>query len=350
MKRTKLFLLDAKSKVRVWTIWADGIELVMEYGLEDGTKTVKRERVPFGLGGRTQEQQIQLRMESRINDMIKKGYKETRETALHSRGTNGLGFHKPMLAKPLKNVKNIDFANAFVQHKYDGHRCMITKRNGEMIAYSRQSKLITSINHILENLNLPEGMTIDGELYAHGFPLQTLTSWIKKEQEGSKNLLFHAYDLVADDNYLRRFDMLNNIVGTYSSIVPTMRVHSQEDVSRHFEHSRKEGYEGTIIRWGEEGYHVGKRSQYLVKVKATHDAEFPVTDIISSKDGWAILVCSMGNGATFKVTAPGTMQEKQAVYDHKEGFIGKLITVEYANLTADGVPFHPVALRWREDI
>jgi len=137
---------------------------------------------------------------------------------------------------------------------------------------------------------------------------------------------------------------------THAFPVPTTRIGSEEELMHEFKLSRDGGYEGTILRWGEEGYQVGKRSKYLVKVKAFQDAEFKIIGVYESVDGLAVLECLLPDGDTFRVTAPGSnYDKKQIALEHKR-VLGKYLTVEYANLTKDGKPFHPVAIRIREDV
>lgn len=350
---TKLFQMDNRGQIRVWVIeQTSENDILISYGVEHGAMITRAEYIEKGLAGRTLQQQVDSRINSRINDQLKKGYKRTKEAAVNRRGTNHLGFYKPMLAQRLEKVPVISYANAYVQHKYDGHRCLITKQNGETLAYSRQGKIISSIPHILDEINLPEGVTIDGELYIHGKSLQTITSYVKRKQEKSKDLHYFAYDAVMDVAYRDRYSFLITLLGktVNSTVAPTLAVHSPEGVTRAFTESRARGYEGTIVRWGMEGYNPGKRDKHLIKVKKSFDAEVTVTDVLRAKDGTAVLECMTDTHVVFRVVAPGTVVEKVLVWQNKEEYIGKRLTIEYANLTADGVPFHPVALRWREDI
>jgi ATP-dependent DNA ligase len=347
-----LYQVDNLGRLRSWSIYSDGNEIVITYGLLDGAQQVKKETVKMGLGGRTLAEQVRSRVRSRVNKQYDLGYKDSPEEARMFKGTNAMGMFKPMLAQPLNKVKNINYSNAYVQHKYDGHRCLITKMNGNIIAYSRQGKLIDSIDHILDTLDIMEGQTIDGELYCHGFSLQQIGSWIKREQPASLNLMFHAYDCIADLPFEHRMEKVKQAVEYCDSalFVPTKRITCFDEAVEHFQVSRELGYEGSIVRWGDLGYEIGKRSSTLVKLKEFHDAEFEVIDIEPSNDGWAILLCANPKGLDFKVAAPGSMDNKYAVWNNREKYIGKRVTVEYANLTADGVPFHPNALRFREDI
>jgi hypothetical protein len=124
-------------------------------------------------------------------------------------------------------------------------------------------------------------------------------------------------------------------------------VFSEEQVLIWHKTFRKEKYEGTIIRHTPAGYEDGKRSKSLLKLKDWRDEEFLVTNILPSKDGWAILECVQSNGSYFTVTAPGNMAEKQEVFACKENYIGKYVTVEFAYRTQEGIPFHPIAKAWR---
>jgi|APSaa5957512493_1039668.scaffolds.fasta_scaffold01198_12 DNA ligase-1 len=348
---TELYQVDARGNLRVWVIESDSEGFTITYGLKGGAMQVKRETILLGLGGRSLRGQIRSQYDSRVNKQKDKGYKTSELEAREKRGTNAMGLYKPVLAQPLLKVKNVNYQDAFVQHKYDGHRCLITKQKGKVFAYSRNGKILSSISHIVKSLDLSEGMTLDGELYSHGTPLQTITSWIKREQEATINLLYHAYDLVSPLPFKERFALLEEITQSSSTVfaVDTQGVSSEEQVKEHFLKSRKQGYEGSILRWGNEGYAYGKRSKYLVKIKRAMEDEFVVLDVLPSKDGWGILECG-NEDTTFRVPAPGGICEKEKILKDKCRYIGKLITVEYANLTPDGVPFHPVAMRFREDI
>ena len=349
---TTLYMVDVRGQVRVWDIEIQGYTLVMNHGVMHGSFQEKTEFIKEGKGGRTRDEQVKSRYYSRINDMYKKGYKDSLEEAKKNVGTNNLGLHKPMLAKPYKSVATIDFETAFLQYKYDGHRCLITKQGGKIFAYSRQGKIIDSIEHITDELDLQEGQTLDGELYCHGATLQSITSWIKRKQESTLNLRYLAYDTVSQEPFALRYRLLSEIAENAANtlLAPTVPAQNSDHTFDFFRNSRVLGYEGAIVRWGEEGYEVGKRTKHLVKIKQFFDEEFEVVDIKQSVDGWAVLVCDAGQGRLFGVTAPGSVMEKTHIWETRGNHIGKHVTVEYANLTKDGIPFHPVAIRWREDV
>lgn len=347
-----LYQVDAKGKMRYWAIWNEGATIHIEYGQEGGVPCKTTEVVACGLAGRDLDAQVRSRISSRINKQLDRGYKSTRGAAVFMKGTNSLGFKKPMLAQSLDEVNNISFQNAHIQPKYNGHRCLITNVNGQNIAYSRQGKLITSISHILDYVILKHGQTIDGELYCHGVSLQRISSWVKRFQEASRNLQFMAYDMIDDLPFNNRILALQDCIYNAKNAVaaPTTKIKDQQDVRRHLMVNRAAGYEGAILRWGDAGYENGKRSKHLVKVKQVEDMEFFCVDIEATREGWGVLILRAPNGKLFKCSAPGGVSEKIYQLKNRDKYINRWVTVEYANMTASGIPFHPVALQWREDV
>jgi hypothetical protein len=244
------------------------------------------------------------------------------------------------------------------------HNCLVTKQNGKLIAYSRNGKPITSIDHILKDLQwIPEDYTLDGELYLHGVPLQTIGSLVRKNQPDSKKLVYVVYDVIGNANYDNRNSWLAARIGVYKKgtvaiqLAPTfVFAESKMPIKDRLAESIASGYEGLILRHDNTGYEVGKRSQSLVKVKQVLDGEFCIVGVHQSADGWAIFECCKLPGvyypkdwavnpeSSFKVSAMGTMQEKHDAWTNRNDFIGKMLTVEFFEITIDGKPFHPVAI------
>ncbi len=350
-EETVFYVRDNTGQMREWAISSVGSTITIRHGQLGGSMQYKMEVVQTAKSTRTLDEQIMSRMASRISKQRDKGYTMDLELAQTTRVSNTLGLPKPMLAKKLRDVKDIDFTDAVAQPKFDGNRCLIYCKDGVNKAYSRNGKPMEAIDHILNDIVLSEGDILDGELYCHGYPLQTIISWVKRKQENTKLLKYHVYDTISAEPYKRRSEYIGAIPFG-ESIVPVQGYATAciGDLIAFFKEYREQGYEDAILRWGNAGYEDGKRSKYLVKVKAWEDDEFFVIDIIPSKDGWARLVCDDKHGESFTVSAPGTMDEKYKIMINKELYIGRDVTVEYANLTKDGVPFHPVAKGFRDEI
>jgi ATP-dependent DNA ligase len=350
IEKQELFYLGADGKMRHWTISVSGYQLVIMHGHLNGAMQTQYETISVGKAGRSQHQQIISRMRSRVNAQKLKGYKDTIEEAALG-PSNVLSLKKPMLAQVWQKVKGIDTTNALVQHKYDGNRCLVTKQNGELKAYTRNGKYIETIDHILAGMQLDEGQTIDGELYCHGATLQEIVSWIKRKQPNTQKLRYHVYDMISDDVFMERYYALKELeLGDYTSIVPTWTFESIASLPARLAQARDDGYEGLIVRLDGYGYEDAKRSKSLLKVKQFFDCEVEVYDVYRSAKGMPMLKCIMPTGEHFDIVAPGAHQEKEAVLNNPLYYIHKPLTIEYSAITKDGMPFHPIARRWRDDV
>lgn len=352
-----LYTKDSHGKIRQWHIYSLGNVINITYGLVDGEQILQTEIVDEGKQTRNIDEQVISRINSRVNKQLDRGYCEKIEDAMNGKPTNSLGLAKPMLAHKFADAKKVDFTNAYLQRKYDGHRCLITRSNGELIAYSRNGKVINSIPHILKYLdNLPEGSTLDGELYAHGKSLQSISSWVKKYQEDSYKLHYIVYDIMEDVNYSERHPILNSYSLNWHAdedcqiqAAPSILIENADEAYECMRSYKMAGYEGAILRLDGYKYEDGKRSHGLLKLKQFDDDNFIVVNIVTAREGWAILTCITENGKEFKVSAPGTFEEKHEIVLKSEDYIGRYVRVEYANLTKDGIPFHPVATNFIDE-
>lgn len=345
--------------VGTWRIWAEGDHIHIAHATTlDGQEVRHLERVTVNNSGRTLDEQVQLRIRSRTSRMLDKGYKHSLQEAQNS-STNQMGLDRPMLAHPIERVKNVNYSGAVLQKKLDGHRCLVTNRDGEIIAYTRQGKPIPSIGHITDALSgrLPEGTTLDGELYCHSVALQTLGSWIKREQPATRNLFYVVYDTISPDAYRQRHEEITGLLSGIDTGVPGKVVVLPYEDYRDPEHTsgrltavRDAGFEGLMLRLDGRGYETGRRSSSLLKIKRFLDGEFEVVGFSQSSTGWAVCRCITEDGKAFDASAPGSHQEKQHVWDNQSLYLGRWLTVEFAHWTDDGLPFQPTATRWREDL
>ena len=358
MQEIRLYRRNANS-LGTWRIWSEGATIHIAHAtVQGGSEVHHREEVTTNLSGRTIDEQVALRIRSRISRMKDRGYKDTVEQALAHSG-NQLGLDRPMLAHPIERVNNVNYSGSVLQKKLDGHRCLVTRQDGELIAYSRQGKRIDAIRHILRYLDnrIPEGATLDGELYCHGHKLQTLASWIKREQPDTLRLFFVVYDIISAERYVDRHAELKGIVGQGDTGVdgkvvalPYEPYQDAEHASLLFRKVRDAGFEGLMLRTDGRGYEAGKRSSSLLKIKEFYDDEFRVVGFDRSKTGWALCKCVTKTGAPFDCSAPGSVEEKLEVWENQEKYLHRYLTVQFAHWTEEGIPFQPTALRWRTDV
>jgi len=322
---------------RVWSIRYTGDELIYGGGV-DGGAIVEHSKIVTPKGGRDLFSQLELELRSRVSKQLDKGYSYVKGEV----ATNQLDFERPMLALPIAKARNISLKNAVIQLKLDGNRCLLRGQNGKVIAYSRQGKVM-NLPHITEDFNLPEGVTIDGEVYCHGESLQTICSWIKRQQPQTSQLKFMAYDYLSAEPYKVRYERLAKLIQGPKTIelLACTDYKSEEQMAKLFRLARDDGYEGLILRLDGYGYAAGKRSKGLLKCKEWLDANYRVIDVVTSTDGLAVLDCGL-----FRVVCHGTHEYRRKVLLNKEDYIGRTVEIQFANWTAEGVPFQPTALRW----
>lgn len=347
--------------------WAQDAKVILQYARTlDGKVTRREYQAQAKNVGRSNMttclEQAQLELDSRTNKQLDKGYVERQEDAT-TPSTNTLGLEKPMLAQPLEKVKptDIDWDQAYIQPKLDGHRAIW--KDG--MFYSRQGKRL-HLPYIEDELRMYglDDLHLDGEIYIHGKTLQEISSLIKRNQEGSDALVFHIYDIVDPRPYQERhreiwlrFMELDEAPPTLD-LVQTLKVSTFEELQRHHEGHLTAGYEGTMLRWGNQGYQDGKRSKHLLKMKNFSDAEFEIIGVEEGKPYVAphgtyrvpVWLCQAPYGQTFTVTGQGDMHEKHALWESRDQHIGKQLTVKYHYLSKLGIPQLPVALRFRDDI
>lgn len=332
-------------------------------GLIDGKKATTTTTIKNGKNiGKVNEttpiEQAISEAESKRNKKLDDGYDYTIE-ASRAKYEDQL---KPMLAQSYdKHFKKIEFP-CFVQPKLDGIRCLGRKKNGKVSLYSRQGKPLDLIPHIEQALDamLEEGQCTDGEIYVHGWEFQRIVSAVKKTSEDTPLLEYHIYDLPdqinKDTPFTQRFneDQRRVIEWAQRCLVPveTVYVKTSEELMEYEEKAVSENYEGVMARNADSLYLFGHRSYDLQKVKRFEDAEYEiigVTDGISIEEGCAIFTCVTEDGLEFSVRPIGTHDERKEMYNNKDEFLGKKLTVKFQGKSNDNVPRFPVGLHVREE-
>lgn len=339
--------------IGMWSIWADGDTLRIAHSSTlDGSPVHHSEQVQRGCQGRSIDEQVQSRIRSRISKQRDKGYTESIDDAAKG-AFNQLGLLPPMLAQVYKGHE-ADGRSAWMQRKLNGLRCLITRQDGELIAYSRRGKPLTSIIEILEEAGkfVSEGDTVDGELYAHGTSLQTINSWVKRRQSLTGKIQFVMYDQMSSDSFVDRHDALLDMVKGYEFkrvlVLPKIRYIDEVTRSQEFKKARDKNFEGLMIRLDGSGYESNKRSSNLLKDKAVFDTEVIVKDIVLSDKGNPVCICDY-NGKEFRTSPPGSHGDRNLAYTERAKHIGTRLTIEYREFTDDSVPFHAVGINWRKD-
>jgi DNA ligase-1 len=269
----------------------------------------------------------------------------------------------PMLAFPIEKKPKAVKYPADAQPKLDGHRCIATIKYGKATLWSRTRKPINSMPHIVAALEkaFPVGeVTLDGELYNHDYheKFEELTSLIRQAvpAPGHEVVQYHIYDVIIEGrSWSTRRTFLEKFLATAKHplvLVKTVGVQDEEEMQATFQGFLEAGYEGLMLR-NQGGVYEQKRSANLLKVKEMLDAEFLCVGVEEGRGklaGHAIFVFETKKGGPrFNAKMVGDQSVLKRFWDFPEQAIGKLVTVKYQNLSADGIPRFPVALRFRED-
>lgn len=357
MSEVTLYAKDGKGNIRVWTGRITDSGLEYEWGSLGGSMQLQCEEVE-AKSTRTWDEQCMLQLSSKVAKKRDAGYCYKLEDAQNNARTNALNLARPMLAQTYDHPRQVK-ESALWQYKYNGLRCLMVKTAQGIVAYSRNGKPFTTLGHITSGLEdiMEEGDTFDGELYIHGKTLQTILSFIKRKQPGTADIKYHIYDKISDEPFWKRYKDLQEAIGEGESlpfrVVPTLPLAAPVGglataIKATLGEARSLGYEGIMIRHSTAGYESGKRSKSLLKVKVWLDEEYEIIAVHDSKDGWAILECKLQNGRSFTVSAPGSIAEKRNVLRYRANYLGKWVSVQFAEFTKDGIPFHPVATMFRD--
>lgn len=358
MKAVTLYRKNALG-VGMWSIWAEeNIITIAHSSTIDGAKVFHKETVKEGKQSRTLSEQVQHRIASRVSKQRDKGYTDSIEEA-STQLLNQLGLAVPMLAQTFDETKHDISKGVHIQRKLNGLRCLATKVNGKIIMYSRRGKLFEHLHEIAKSLEdlIPEGETFDGELYVHGTSLQTIQSWAKRRQSSTLHLSYYVYDCMDDADYPARLSFIqscfnaaceNGLDHPKVGILPTKLISSLGELFESMRKARAARFEGIMVRFPDFGYEDGKRSKSLLKLKDVMSDEAICINIRLSEKGNPVLDLDW-NDKRFSASPPGGDSERLKSFRQKEKYIGQRVTIEYREITDDGVPFHAVATAWRID-
>ncbi len=366
---------DAKSKIRVIRISCNWSEKLNAYiierssGLLDGKQIVAPIiTIDRGKVKRTIDQQAELQYNSELKKYLDKGYKNIKdlgindltlqaaEEALPSNNTDQNGAVKPQLCKILdKTNKKLTDKQWLGSYKHDGVRMLLFMRDGEVHTASRGGQdydipatYIRNDPYVIKLFKENEGLILDGELYRHGWNLQTLSGLSRREEltEEHKELVFHCYDIV---DLQTPFKFRAARLGKFDEerpdnsriiFVEHRPVKGLDQIMLMHNEAVANGYEGLVIRDPEKEYKCGARDNRMLKIKEFSDSEFKILGLVEGlRDEDMCFLMETEDGTQFKAKPIGDRAQKQWYRDHLDEIIGKMGTVKYFGMTNSE---HPV--------
>lgn len=183
-----------------------------------------------------------------------------------------------------------------LQPKLDGVRATLSREG----LLTRDRLRVTSVPAIeAVGRSLPDGVTLDGELWAVGRTLEEISADVRRQGPAVDNLVFNVFDLVDDTQtdmpFSERLDAAKALVGEIVqvpgrghygpdcvTVVPTEIAHSIEEIDAHYTVTLDRGFEGQIIRDLDAPY-VHGRSAAVLKRKPFRDAEASIVAVVNGR-------------------------------------------------------------------
>lgn len=271
----------------------------------------------------------------------------------------------PMLASKYKDQKKHIKFPAFLQRKFDGTRCLISKKqDGSVSLMTRGGKEFPGLNHIRDAIKdvLEVGQFIDGELYSHEITFQEIVGLVKREtpkpgdEQKVKLIGVRAYDcfkIGTDEDFETRYSVLEKLISGIDKfeLVENIEVFSDAEIMPLHDKFVLEGYEGAIIRNKKGFYELDNRSKNLQKIKVFDDAEFEVVGYkegSGNETGCVVWRCKTKEDKEFDCRPRGIRSQRMDWFENGEKYIGKMLTVRYFGFTDDNKPRHPVGIIFRD--
>jgi len=272
----------------------------------------------------------------------------------------------PMLAKDYKEHKDRISFPAYVQPKLDGVRLIAgpVQTDGSILFRSRTDKNSSSSIHPdlkkAISKGLPEGILLDGEMYAHNVAFQDLVHMYKKPD--ADMLSYHVYDMYDPENpdlpFEERTRQLQAILSPmarqtpYIVFVPTKVVRSQAELDAAHVDFVSNGYEGTMVRSRSAPYRM-TRTADLLKRKDFDTDEFRIVGAKPGKGAhlgavvWDLEVPGKP-GSRFHAVMKAPLNERRQMFQNKDRYIGKMLTVQFQGKSKEGTPRFPVGIAIRD--
>jgi ATP-dependent DNA ligase len=309
----------------------------------------------------------------------------------------------PMLVRKYDDEKKNLKYPLYVQPKLDGARCILflgkhPSKNPtveDVIMYTRQRidylgfiPIKEELFHTLVDMwdyETNRSIRIDGELYKHGLSLQVISGAVRNPNRRTipkyKGIQFYIFDAFYPGHCTEFKDRINFVDDVFNNSnkkinclvqVETILVNTEKEQDDLYKRFLKEKYEGIIIRNADSLYLTSAtknstkiRSKYVLKRKMRYSDEFEVvgyTQGTKGRDIGAIMwICQTHDGSKQFNTTPKntTYEERYKLYklaNSNNGkqfdklYKGRMMTVEYEDLSKNKVPLRAKSIGFREHL
>lgn len=347
-----IYKKDSSGKIRYLSLSHEDNFVIQESGVYGTNNPVTNRSACVGKNiGKSNEtspsHQAMLETRAKLDEKMRLGYFYSMQEAAEKGGKD---FLLPMLAKDYKKeFKKVKYP-CFAQPKLDGMRALGSNEN---TLTSRTGKVVDTITHI--KFNGLGDYVLDGELYAHGKSFQEVIRLVKKYRPlETETVKYHVYDLVMDAPFWIRHGYLAAVVdeNPHLELVETISIANEAEMLEYHKKNIAAGYEGTMVRHGESGYSVNKRSSDLLKYKDFLDESYRITDVVpsESRPEQGIVTCwCHKTDQYFNTGMKFSHAEREEILTNKSKYIGQTAEIRFFEFTESGIPRFPVCVGFRLD-
>lgn len=279
------------------------------------------------------------------------------------------------LASDYNPKKHDDWSTYCVEEKIDGMRALIfIDTNGEISAFSRGGKPINTVNHIFEELrtvwlssmkNVP--VVFDGEIAADSF--NDTIHYVKRKKSISNNAKFHIFDILYNTTFedfdndilpdtsleIRKTILESRFKGfelKYIKLVEYQLISDINKVKEIGKHNIDNDKEGVVVK-DLNGQYKKKRDTTWFKLKGLDSLDLYVIDYkmgtgrLSGKLGSLIVD---NNGTSVNVGTGFSDHQREVFLNEIDDIIGRIIEVEFHQITPDGSLRHPRFVKFRDNL
>jgi hypothetical protein len=290
-----------------------------------------------------------------------------------------------MLLHDYKKFKNkIKFPCA-VQPKYDGTHCVVFYHPEIGVdVYMRGKTDGAAQIHIKSAFECLDesfaGIYVTGELWKFGLSRQTISSMSNKEKASDVDILldlniFDVFYLDKKLDFEQRWDearrlceflrknssekssksneksskAVGKLCAKYVKLSETRIVQNEMELEDYFQSQVKIGMEGIVVRSlrgiYQYSFYNPIRSFEVMKYKNRQDCEYEIVGVKGGKGkmaGCAIFLLKTESGKQFSAVAPGDLEVKKKYFVDAQKYIGVMATVQFDDLSDEGVPIQPV--------
>jgi DNA ligase-1 len=266
-----------------------------------------------------------------------------------------------MLCYPFEEKRLEKWAPPYiVQPKLDGERCRaVYDEDLGWQLVSSELNIFNSVPHInqaLELSSLPHDIELDGELYVHGLPFESVHSIVGRTvnlHSRYQDMEYHIFDIVDPSlPQWERFKVLMALPEMRPGLrkVPMRTAEDLEGILKAYDEFIELEYEGIIVRHIDAPY-IRRRSTFVMKFKPKKEDYYEIVGFkqMVDKDGnpkemLGALICKGNDGTEFSVGSGMTDELRRSLWPFKvKHLVGLSVKVQYQHITAGGgVPRFPV--------